>query len=160
MNRRYSRFAVVAFFVAGTAACAPVRTYSGFLPERNEAALADPQPGIDTRDSVRQRFGSPSTAAAFDQNSWYYLSSIQEQVAFFTPRVAERNVMVVRFEGETVAAVEKYGMERGRIVAYNAEETPTRGRELGLLEQLFGTIGNTPPIQSEDDRQEQNRRRR
>jgi hypothetical protein len=42
-------------------------------------------------------------------------------------------------------------MERGRIVAYNGEKTPTRGRELGVLGRIFGNIGSSPPIRAEDE---------
>ena len=81
-------------------------------------------------------------------------------MAFYAPRTTDRHVMVVRFDGETVAAVEKYGLERGRIVAYNDEVTPTRGRELGVLEQLLGNVGNTSPLRTdeEEDRQRPGRR--
>ena len=58
--------------------------------------------------------------------------------------------MVIRFDGDTVSAVEKYGMERGRLVAYDDHITPTRGRELGVLEQLLGNVGRTPPIRMEE----------
>ena len=48
----------------------------------------------------QQRFGTPSTTAVFDQTAWYYVSSVQEQVAFYTPDTTERRVMVVRFDGD------------------------------------------------------------
>jgi outer membrane protein assembly factor BamE (lipoprotein component of BamABCDE complex) len=154
MDRQFLRLSAAALFVAmGASACAPVQSYSGFRPEYNNVEIADPQVGVDTQDTVRQRFGSPSTTAVFDQTAWYYLTSVQEQVAFYSPRVTDRRVMVVRFDGQTVAAVEKYGMERGRVIAYNDDVTPTRGRELGLLEQLFGNIGNTSPIRNNEDEQ-------
>jgi hypothetical protein len=35
-----------------------------------------------------------------------------------------------------------YDVNDGRVLAYNSRITPTRGRELGILEQLFGTIGS------------------
>lgn len=160
MDRQFLRLSAAALFVAAGAACSPVQTYSGFRPEYNNTEIADPQPGVDTQDTVRQRFGSPSTTAVFDQTAWYYITSVQEQVAFYTPRVTDRRVMVVRFDGQAVAAVEKYGMERGRIVAYDGDVTPTRGRELGLLEQIFGNIGNTSPIRSREDEQGGSRRDR
>jgi outer membrane protein assembly factor BamE (lipoprotein component of BamABCDE complex) len=147
------RFSAAALALGAAAACAPVQTYSGFLPERNDVQIADPQPGVDTRSTVQQRFGTPSTTAVFDQTSWYYVSSVQEQVAFYTPETTERRVMVVRFNGDTVSAVEKFGVERGRLVAYNDEVTPTRGRELGILEQLLGNVGNTSPIRAEEEQQ-------
>lgn len=149
---RLSAAAVLAL-TASAAACSPVQTYNGFRPDRNDVALADPQPGVDTRDTIRQRYGSPSTTAVFDQTVWYYVSSVQERVAFYTPRTTERSVMAIHFDGDTVAAVEKYGLERGRVVAYAEQETPTRGRELSVIEQLLGNVGTTPPIRTQEEEQ-------
>lgn len=155
---RLSAAAVLAL-TATAAACSPVQTYNGFRPDRNDVAIPDPQVGVDTRDTIRQRFGSPSTTAVFDQTVWYYVSSVQERVAFYNPRTTQRSVMVVRFDGDTVASVEKFGLERGRIVAYADQETPTRGRELSVIEQLLGNVGAAPPIRSEEEDQGGPRRR-
>lgn len=155
MKRGFLRLSAAALLAAAAAsACAPVQTYNGFLPDRNNQEIPDPQVGVDTRDSVVARFGSPSTTAVFDQAAWYYVSSVQESVAFYTPHITERRVMVVRFDGDMVTSVERYGLERGRLVAYDGNETPTRGRELGLLEQLLGNVGQAPPIRpdAEDPR--------
>ena len=152
MNRGFLRLSAAALAaLAATAACAPVQTYNGFRSDRNNLEIADPQVGVDTRATVQQRFGSPSTTAVFDQTAWYYVSSVQERIAFYSPRITSRNVMVVRFDGDNVAAVEKYGVERGRIVSYSDEVTPTRGRELSVLEQLLGNVGMTPPIRPEEE---------
>ncbi|MEZ5996143.1 MAG: outer membrane protein assembly factor BamE [Hyphomonadaceae bacterium] len=150
MKRGLLRLSAAALaLAAATSACAPVRTYNGFLPDRNNAEIPEPQVGVDTRDTIVQRFGSPSTTAVFDQTAWYYVSSVQQTVAFFAPRITERRVMVVRFDGDTVASVEKFGLERGRVISYDGNVTPTRGRELGVLEQLLGTVGRAPPIRPE-----------
>ncbi len=159
MNRGFLRFSAIAIaLAAGTAACAPVQSYNGFRADRNNEEIPDPQVGVDTRDTVVQRFGSPSTSAVFDQTAWYYVGSVQERVAFYTPRITERRVMVVRFEGDVVSGVEKYGMERGRVISYDSNETPTRGRELGVLEQLLGNVGSTPPIRADEEDQGPRRR--
>ncbi len=149
MKYGFLRLSAAAVALAAGAACAPIQTYNGFRADYNNAEIPAPQVGVDTRDSVRQRFGSPSTTAVFDQTAWYYVSAVQERVAFYSPRITQRRVMVVRFENDTVAAVDNFGLERGRIVSYNSEETPTRGRELGVLEQLLGNVGRTPPIRPE-----------
>jgi outer membrane protein assembly factor BamE (lipoprotein component of BamABCDE complex) len=152
MDRGFLRSSALAVALAAAAsACAPVQTYNGFRPDRNNVEIPDPQVGVDTRETVTQRFGSPSTTAVFDQTVWYYVSAVQERVAFYTPRITERRVMVVRFDGDVVAGVEKYGVERGRIVAYSDEVTPTRGRELGILEQLLGNVGRGSPIPTDQN---------
>lgn len=150
MDRRLLSLSAVAFLAVAGAACAPVTTYNGFRSDFNAADMPQPQVGVDTKTTVEQRYGTPSTTAVFDQTAWYYVSASSQQTAFYRPRVTDRHVMVVKFDGDTVASVQNYGIERGRLIAYNNDVTPTRGRELGLLEQLFGNIGNTSPIQTED----------
>lgn len=151
MNRGFLRLSAAALALGAAAACTPVQTYSGFRPERNDIEIADPAPGVDTRTTVQERFGSPSTTAVFDQTAWYYVSSVQERVAFYQPHVIDRRVMVVRFDGDVVSAVEKYGIERGRVVNYSEDVTPTRGRELGILEQLLGNVGANPLPRQENE---------
>lgn len=160
MDRGFLRLSTAALvaLAGASAACAPVQTYNGFRADRNNQEIPDPQVGVDTRETVMQRFGSPSTTAVFDQTAWYYVGSVQERMAFYSPHITERTVMVVRFNGDTVAAVEKFGMERGRLIAYNDHETPTRGRELGVLEQLLGNVGAMPPMDEQERGGRPNRR--
>jgi outer membrane protein assembly factor BamE (lipoprotein component of BamABCDE complex) len=160
MNRGLLRLSAAALALGAATACAPTESYNGFRPERNDVAIADPQPGVDTRTTVQQRFGSPSTTAVFDQNAWYYVDSVQQRVAFYDARISERHVMVVHFNGDTVASVEKFGLERGRVISYDDHTTPTRGRELGILEQLLGNVGSTPVQQGADSEDQGPRRGR
>ncbi|MGE0830388.1 MAG: outer membrane protein assembly factor BamE [Hyphomonadaceae bacterium] len=159
MKRALLRSTAAALLLAaGAGACSPVRTTHGFLADTPESTQV--QVGVDTKSTVLQRLGSPSTTAAFDQTSWYYISSTQQRFAFFEPRTVEREVVVVRFDAnDLVTAVDRYGVERGQVIAYNGDATPTRGRELGLLEQIFGNVGNRPPIGVNRDENEQGPRR-
>ena len=50
--------------------------------------------------------------------------------------------MAVLFDrNDTVAAVNEYGIDDGRIIDLESETTPTHGRQLTILEQAFGNIG-------------------
>ena len=37
--------------------------------------------------------------------------------------------------------IKYYGLEEGKIISYVDRTTPTRGRELTVLQQLFGNLG-------------------
>ncbi|MGE3142824.1 MAG: outer membrane protein assembly factor BamE [Hyphomonadaceae bacterium] len=144
--------------LAGAAACTPTQEYHGYVADQPGEDLPV-QIGVDTKETVQRRLGSPSTTATLDQTAWYYISSTQQRFAYFHPRTTDRRVTVVRFDdNNVVSAVDRFGVERGRVIAYNDNKTPTRGRELGILEQIFGNIGSTPPIRTEDAQNPRGRR--
>ena len=101
--------------------------------------------GVDDKTTVMDRLGSPSAVATFDPNTWYYISQISDQVAFHMPEVKRRDVVAINFNkaDDKVADVKTYGLKDGRVIAYNKRATATRGRELSILEQLLGNIGNS-----------------
>jgi outer membrane protein assembly factor BamE (lipoprotein component of BamABCDE complex) len=124
-------------------ACAPIMDRRGFLPD--EGQTTEVAVGADTKSSVLSRLGNPSTIGVFDQQVWYYISATQRQLAYFRPRTTERTVIAITFdESDAVADVRRFGVEDGRVFAFNTNETPTRGRELTVLEQLFGNLGRAP----------------
>ncbi len=124
-------------------ACAPTTSYQGF--QAIDAAPKDVKVGVDDKNTVMDRLGSPSAVAAFDPNTWYYITQVSDQVAFHTPTVMSRNVVAINFSktDDKVAEVRAYTLKDGHVVAFNKHETPTRGRELSVLEQILGNIGNS-----------------
>lgn len=138
---RKAAFAVAAISLLATSACMPITSYSGFMAI--EANPADVKVGEDSKTSVRERLGSPSTSSTFDPNIWFYMSQVSDRVAFYKPRVAKRDIVAIAFDkdSEKVISVNKYTLTDGKVIAYNTRETPTRGRELSILEQLLGNVG-------------------
>jgi len=67
--------------------------------------------------------------------------------------VSQRTVTEITFaEGdEKVANVRTLGLEDGRQIAMERRETPTRGRQLTILEQLLGNVGRGQLPRTEDD---------
>lgn len=132
---------IVAISVAS--ACTPIRDKHGFVPD--EALPTAVQPEIDTKSTVLARLGSPSAVANFSDRVWYYISYDETQFAFYNPKVTKRNITVIEFsEKDIVEKVSQVGIKAGRRINYVNRATPTRGKQLGLLEQLFGTIGRLP----------------
>lgn len=144
MIRNARLTALVMVLAVGVTACNPVlRTHGHRYPLDEEPEILVAQ---DTRQTVLQAFGNPSTRGVFDEeNTWYYISSTRESIAYLRPTTRDRRILAVRFDDDgVVSEVNEYGLEDGRLVAYNDEETPTRGRELSLLEQILGNVGTLP----------------
>ena len=123
--------------------CQPITSYEGF--QAVEANPKDVKVGVDDKATVMDRLGSPSTIAAFDPNTWYYITQISDQVAFHMPTVRKRDVVVIAFNkaDDKVADVRSYTLKDGKVIPFNRRATPTRGRELSVVEQILGTIGNS-----------------
>ena len=127
------------------AACSPVVDHRGYLPHGSD--LQKVQTGM-TKTEVQALLGSPSTTATvnFQGDSYYYISDTVEQEAFFEPKVVDRKVVAVRFDqNDRVASFNQYGLEDGRIIDFNTRQTPTRGKELTILQQFFSNIGKFDP---------------
>jgi outer membrane protein assembly factor BamE (lipoprotein component of BamABCDE complex) len=127
------------------AGCAPVMRTHGYVP--NEIAEQLVQPQVDTRETVRARLGNPSTTGVFE-DTWYYISATREDFAYFRPKITARRIIAVDFdETGRVSNVDEYDVEDGNQIRLVGRETPTRGREVSLLEQVFGSIGAVNPNQ-------------
>lgn len=121
--------------------CAPTVTSHGFAPQLEE--LRAIEAGADTRGSVQRRLGRPSVYSAFEGDVWYYVASRVERFAFYKPEVVERTVVAVRFDDDgLVTEVNRYALEDGRVVDLVTNTTPTYGRELSVLQQIFSNVGN------------------
>jgi outer membrane protein assembly factor BamE (lipoprotein component of BamABCDE complex) len=136
---------------AGLSACSPITSYSGF-----QAIDSDPKDvkvGEDTKSTVRAKLGSPSVQSTFDPNVWFYVNQIKERVAFQRPRITSRNVTAITFnkDSEMVETVDVYTLKDGKVIAFNGRETPTRGREMTVLEQLLGSVGRGGMLPQDDE---------
>jgi len=148
---RRAAYAAIALSLLSSAACAPITSYSGF--QAIESDPKDVKVAVDTKSTVRGKLGSPSATSTFDPNIWYYMNQVKQRVAFRRPQVVSRNVTAITFnkENEQVESVNNYTLKDGKVIAFNGRETPTRGRELTILEQLLGNVGRGSMIPQDDE---------
>jgi outer membrane protein assembly factor BamE (lipoprotein component of BamABCDE complex) len=133
-----------ALVLAGLTACAPIRDVRGYVPDEEKVAAV--HVGTDTRDTVQEKLGTPSSTATFGDPTWYYISTEQERYAFFKPDVTKRQILAVAFtEAGKVADIRTYGIEDGQVISLVDRETPSRGKEMSFLQQMFGNMGAMAP---------------
>lgn len=142
MTRQGRLVAAATLALLALGACAVREEYRGHKTDPESVDLL--QPGKQTQDDVRRLLGSPSSMSTFNQanNTWYYIARETEQWAFAAEEMVDQRVVAIDFDADgKVAGVRRYAMKDGKEVAMVDRVTPTKGKELGFLEQLFGNVG-------------------
>jgi outer membrane protein assembly factor BamE (lipoprotein component of BamABCDE complex) len=131
--------------VSMLAACSPTVSHRGYLPRAEDMGRL--QVGM-SKAEVEATLGSPSTTATVRTagDSYYYISSVFEQQAFFDPQEVDRKVLAIRFDAnDQVESFATYQLQDGEIINVNTRKTPTAGRDLTILQQIFANLGTLEP---------------
>jgi outer membrane protein assembly factor BamE (lipoprotein component of BamABCDE complex) len=140
---RAAGLAAVLAAALGAASCNPISDNLGNRALKENVAQI--QVGRTTKLEVTRLLGSPSNVAAFDPNTWYYISARQVQYAFLKPKITEQHVLRITFdESGVVREMKELGLEDVKETSYVERTTPTRGGEPGLLRSLYDTIMRGP----------------
>ncbi|VAV98923.1 hypothetical protein MNBD_ALPHA01-167 [hydrothermal vent metagenome] len=131
---------ITAMTVLALSSCTSRKFVRGYTADQEMISSIRAQ--VDTRTSVKEMLGSPSSVATFDNNNWYYYSKRSESLAFFKEKITEMNIVAVRFDDDGyVTTVDKYTLDNRNNISPVGNTTPTHGRELSFLQELFGNIG-------------------
>ncbi|HEX5079771.1 MAG TPA: outer membrane protein assembly factor BamE [Geminicoccaceae bacterium] len=131
------------------AACTSTVTTHGH--RLDAAALAQIEPGQTSQNEVVQLLGSPSSIAAFDDRTWYYVSQRIEKSSFYHQSVVAQDVVAIGFDDQgTVNHVDRHDLNGAREIDPVDRETPTAGNELSIFEQFIGNIGRFNPPDNEE----------
>ncbi len=141
--RRLGGLALGLCTLLALSACGGDTIVRGNMPDVEEIAAIDP--GIDTRDDVVERLGSPSALSSFLDRKWYYIGQTTHHFAFLKPEVVDRSVLMVSFDGTgKVEETVLYTLNDGQNIDPVSRKTPTEGKKLTILQQLFGNLGRFP----------------
>jgi outer membrane protein assembly factor BamE (lipoprotein component of BamABCDE complex) len=143
MRQKSLRNAGVALIFCGAlaAGCAPTIQVHGYVPPA--ADIARIKPGFDDSATVEQVLGRPSSSGVLSDTAWYYVQSTIENYTYHAPKVVDRTVLAINFDQRGIVHdIQRYGLADGRVINLTTRTTETGGRQLGVLEQLFGNILN------------------
>lgn len=137
---RLRGLALAAVLTLGLSACAAVYENHGFVPSDEELALVEV--GKDTRESVAATVGRPSASGLLNDVGWFYVQSRWKRIGALEPKEVDREVVSITFDDKGVVEnVERFGLERGQIVPISRRVTQPNIKGLGVLRQIFGSIG-------------------
>lgn len=130
--------------ILSVSACTAVYRNHGYVPSAQE--LAEIKVGVDTRDSVAETVGAPSSSGVLNDGGYYYVATRMRHYGPAQPRVVSRELVAISFDQRgTVRNVERYSLADGRVVALERRVTSSGVEDKTFLRQLVGNLGRFNP---------------
>ena len=127
-------------------ACSATYQNHGYLPPEED--LQQLVVGVDTRATVDDLIGPPSTSGVLEQGDYYYVRSRIREYGMYRPEVVERQVLAISFtETDTIANIERFGLEDGVVVPLSRRVTDSSVVDNNFIRQMLSNIGNIDPGQ-------------
>ncbi|MAC79217.1 MAG: cell envelope protein SmpA [Rhodobacteraceae bacterium] len=128
----------------GLGACTVQYRNHGYAP--SDAELAQLVVGVDTRDSVAESVGTPSSVGVLPNSDYYYLSTKMRYFGAAEPKEVERKLVAISFDDSGIVRnIETYALEDGNVVPLTRRVTSSGITDKTFLRQLFGNLGNYRP---------------
>ena len=123
------------------AGCSPTFRNHGYIPP--EAELQEIAVGVDTRASVEEAVGPPSSGGVLSDGDFYYVRSRTRTMGMRETKEIDRQVLAISFDSKGVVEnIERFGLENGRVVPLTRRVTASGVSDVSLLRQLMGNIGS------------------
>jgi outer membrane protein assembly factor BamE (lipoprotein component of BamABCDE complex) len=122
------------------ASCSAIESTHGYVPEQDLVERV--RPGVHDKDSIAQLLGTPTASTTYGHEAWFYIAKKSERLAFFEEETIEQQVLAVYFDDKGIVEnIKSYDLKDAEQIALVERETTTRGKELTIMQQLFGNIG-------------------
>jgi outer membrane protein assembly factor BamE (lipoprotein component of BamABCDE complex) len=142
--KSFCRYIAVAAVTVSLTACAATYTNHGYIPPQEDLDLL--VVGVDTRSSVEDSVGSPSSGGVLNDGGYYYVRSRIRSFGPTAPKVVERQVLAISFDtAGVVTNIERFGLEDGNVVPIARRVTESAVSNKTFLRQLLGNIGRIAP---------------
>ncbi|MFO7919372.1 outer membrane protein assembly factor BamE [Rhodobacteraceae bacterium W635] len=139
-QRRGARLILAGILALVVGACSATYTNHGYIPPAEDLEMI--LPGVDTRASVEETIGQPSTAGVMSSDTWFYIASRQRHFTYRAAEVVERDIVAISFDDSgTVQNIRELGLEDGEVVRFSRRVTESNIQEVTFLRQLIGNIG-------------------
>ena len=138
------RWPLLALVLVSLAGCVATFRNHGYAPSEEE--LQEIIVGLDTRVSVEDTIGRPSTSGVLTESAFYYLADRRRQFAYRAPEVVDRQLVAISFDDDGVVAnIERFTLQDGRVVPLSRRVTDSNVQDTTFLRQLLGNVGNFDP---------------
>jgi len=143
MLKRIEHMKIAAFglLILAVGACAATFENHGYVP--SDTDLEQIVVGVDTRDTVADAVGRPTSFGVLETGGWYYTQSRWRNFAFKAPKIIDRQLVAITYSDVGVVEnIERFTLEDGRVIALSRRVTNSNVKGISLIRQLLGNFGN------------------
>ncbi|MDR9484999.1 MULTISPECIES: outer membrane protein assembly factor BamE [Sediminimonas] len=131
---------VIGLCLLALAGCSATYRNHGYIPLEED--LQKITVGVDTRASVEETVGAPTTGGVLDDSAFYYVQSRMRHFAYQRPQVVKREVVAISFDrGGVVRNIERFTLEDGNVVPISRRVTDSSVVDTNILRQLMSKLG-------------------
>ena len=142
--KQFCKKLTLVLVMATLAACGGQYRNHGYMPlaEDVDALIV----GVDTRDSIIEVMGVPTTGGVLTEEAMYYVRSRVHHKGYVKPNEIQRDVLVLSFnKNQILRNVERFGIEKGKLIRLEHRVTEAPGGDRSVLQQIIGSIGGFNP---------------
>lgn len=138
-KRTMTRVGTALVLCTALTACTATFRNHGYVPREDE--LSAIKIGVDTRESVAELVGTPTSAGVLKDSGYYYVQSRVRHFAWQRPQEIEREVVAISFnKSGKVTDIGRYGLQDGQVVPLSRRATRT-GQDISFIRQLLSKLG-------------------
>lgn len=138
------RIAMIGSLVLCVAACSAIYRNHGYVPPAED--LSKVKVGVDTRDSVIETIGAPTSSGVLDNSGFYYVQTRFRHYGPRQPEIVSRELVAISFDQSGVVRnIERFGLEQGQVITLQRRVTESSLEDKTFLRQLLGNLGNFNP---------------
>jgi len=126
----------IALFLSGCF----TRTSNHGYPE-DKVAIEKLQIGVTTKTQVLDIIGEPTSYGTFDNNTWYYISTISETKGFLKAKIVQDQVIQLHFKNDKLREVKFTDNKEKREIIFNQDRSIVGGDDSGVLKDFFHNFG-------------------
>jgi len=142
--KQFCKQLALVLVMATLAACGGQYRNHGYMPlaEDVDALIV----GVDTRDSIIEVMGVPTTGGVLTEEAMYYVRSRVHHKGYVKPNEIQRDVLVLSFDkNQILRNVERFGIEKGKLIRLEHRVTEAPSGDRSILQQIIGSIGGFNP---------------
>ena len=127
-----------------------IKTYrtSGYIFEEDELTALH---NAKNKSDLELALGTPTATSTFGQETWLYITTKKERIAFLNEKIIEQNIVEISFNpNNSINKVYRYTEKNANQLILVEEYTVSKGTESNTLQKFFYNAGRF-----RDNKQEQ-----